>query len=87
MTKTKNRTRPLVLLAGIGALGAILCTASASWAQFHGGTGSLRRCSLSGVNPIYHPDVFGDPAVAKSYGFVQSGGKWHVSPELCHRHH
>jgi hypothetical protein len=85
--------RAFVLLAGIAALGA-LCTASAGWAQhvqkkgFQGGTGHLKRCSLTGVNPVHHPDVFGDAAVAKSYGFVQSkDGKWHVSPELCHRRH
>jgi hypothetical protein len=90
---TINGTRAFVLLAGVVALGA-LCTASTSWAQhvqkkgFQGGTGSLRHCSLSGVNPVHHPDVFGDPAVAKSYGFVQStDGRWHVSPELCHRRH
>jgi len=31
-------------------------------------------------NPAYHPGIFGNPAVAKSYGFVQStDGTWHVS--------
>ena len=93
MRMAMNGTRAFVLLAGIAAL-ASLSTASTSWAQhvqkkgFQGGTGHLKHCSLSGVNPIYHPDVFGDPAVAKSYGFVQSkDGRWHVSPELCHRRH
>jgi hypothetical protein len=36
-------------------------------------------CSLEGVNPVYHPWIFGNPAVAKSYGFVQSrDGTWHA---------
>ena len=89
MRMTINRIRAFVLLAGVVALGA-LSTASTSWAQhvqkkgFQGGTGSLRHCSLTGVNPVHHPDVFGDPAVAKSYGFVQSAdGNWHVSQRLC----
>jgi hypothetical protein len=26
--------------------------------------------SLDGVNPVYHPDIFCNPAVARSYGLV-----------------
>ena len=37
-------------------------------------------CSLDGVNPAYHPGIFGNPAVARSYGFVKSHGTWHVQP-------
>jgi hypothetical protein len=37
--------------------------------------------SLDGVNPAYHPGIFGNPAVARSYGFVKSrDGGWHVRP-------
>ena len=37
--------------------------------------------SLDGVNPAYHPGIFGNPAVARSYGFVKSrNGTWHVQP-------
>jgi hypothetical protein len=32
--------------------------------------GSVQRCSLDGVNPVHHPEIFGNPAVALSYGFV-----------------
>ena len=84
-----NRTRLFVLFAASALLGP-LCISSTSWAQygqpnaqsgFLGGTGAVERCSLSGVNPAYHPEVFGNPAVAKSYGFVQSNdGSWHVAP-------
>jgi hypothetical protein len=35
--------------------------------------------SLDGVNPAYHPGIFGNPAVARSYGFEKSrDGTWHV---------
>jgi hypothetical protein len=32
----------------------------------------VKPCSLDGVNPVYHPDIFGNPAVARSFGFVRS---------------
>jgi hypothetical protein len=73
-------TKTFVLLAGIAALG-VLGTVSTSWAQ----RGNVRACSLSGVNPADHPNIFNDPATAKSYGFVQVNGAWHVSRDLCHR--
>jgi hypothetical protein len=35
--------------------------------------------SMDGVNPAYHPDIFGNPATARAYGFVQSRDHtWHV---------
>ncbi len=38
-------------------------------------------CSLDGVNPAFHPEIFGNPAVARSYGFVRSRyGGWQVIP-------
>jgi hypothetical protein len=41
--------------------------------------GHVRPCSLAGVNPAYHPDIFGDPAAARSFGFVRGpGGAWQV---------
>ena len=27
--------------------------------------GFVKACSLDGVNPVYHPAIFGDPAVAR----------------------
>ena len=43
--------------------------------------GFVKPCSLDGVNPVYHPDIFGNPAVARSFGFVLSrDGAWHVIP-------
>jgi hypothetical protein len=47
--------------------------------------GSVVPCSLDGVNPAYHPEIFGSPAAASAYGFVRSrDGAWQVRPN-CHR--
>jgi hypothetical protein len=41
--------------------------------------GSVQPCSLDGVNPAHHPQIFGNPAVALSYGFVLGPDRiWHV---------
>jgi hypothetical protein len=46
--------------------------------------GYVVPCSLDGVNPIFHPDIFGSAAAARQFGFVQSrDGVWHVEPN-CH---
>jgi hypothetical protein len=67
----------LAMAASLGVLGS----ASTAWAQydfdFEGGY--VRPCSLDGVNPAYHPEVFANPAVARAYGFAQSrDGTWHT---------
>jgi hypothetical protein len=47
--------------------------------------GFVLPCSLGGVNPVYHPHIFGNPSVARSYGFVRSrDGTWYVVPN-CQR--
>ena len=48
--------------------------------------GAVTPCSLAGVNPAHHPEIFGNPAVAaREYGFVKSrDGTWQVAPN-CHR--
>jgi hypothetical protein len=71
-----------VLISAIAMLGA-LATASAK--DHHERGGHVMACSLHGVNPAHHPEIFGDPDVAHSYGFVKSdSGKWHVENN-CHR--
>jgi hypothetical protein len=42
--------------------------------------GAVTPCSLAGVNPVHHPEVFGNPAVAaRDYGFIRSrDGSWRV---------
>jgi hypothetical protein len=47
--------------------------------------GSVVACSLDGVNPAHHPEIFGNPTVASAYGFVRSrDGTWQVRPN-CRR--
>ena len=47
--------------------------------------GSVVPCSLAGVNPVYHPEIFGNAGTAYAYGFVRSrDGAWQVRPN-CHR--
>ena len=47
--------------------------------------GYVVPCSLAGVNPAYHPEIFGNPATATAYGFVRSrDGTWQVGPS-CRR--
>lgn len=54
--------------------------------EHHEKGGNVMACSLHGVNPAHHPEIFGNPAAAKAYGFVQSStGKWHVQSG-CRRH-
>jgi hypothetical protein len=71
------------------ALG-ILSTASAALAGGDNDDGAheggfVIRCSLDGVNPVYHPDISGNPAVAREYGFVKSrNGGWQVE-KVCAR--
>jgi hypothetical protein len=76
--------RALVMSAAITALG-IVGTASALANQNSDRNrdrgGFVTPCSLDGVNPAYHPEVFANAAVAAQYGFVQGpGGVWHVRP-------
>jgi hypothetical protein len=62
---------PLVIIAAVVVLG----TASAAWSTFvNDGMGRfVIPCCLNGVNPAYHPDIFGNPAVAREYGLVPEG--------------
>jgi hypothetical protein len=70
-----------VAIAMTAALGVL---ASATWAAMEEGEkadrgASVIPCSLVGVNPAYHPEIFGDAAVARSYGFIQGPNRvWHV---------
>ena len=64
-----------------GVLGA----PSAAWAGYDYDRDEGPRvvpCSLAGINPVYHPRIFGNPAFAKAnYGFVQGrDGTWRVIP-------
>jgi hypothetical protein len=72
----------LMMLGVAGALG--LASTVSAFATEHDGRnhqgGFVVPGSLDGVNPAYHPEIFGNRAVAASYGFVQSpDGTWRVA--------
>ncbi len=47
--------------------------------------GAIVPCSLDGINPAFHPEIFGNPARARSYGFVRSpNGTWQVVANCRH---
>ena len=77
-----------LVLATFAVLGG-LAAGSSAWSQGISGVpregGFVKPCSLDGVNPALHPEVFANPAVAlHEYGFVRGReGQWHVIPN-CH---
>jgi hypothetical protein len=76
-----------VVLAVTAAFG-LVGTSSAAWSFFDSRYyrgGFVKPCSLDGVNPAYHPDIFGNPAFAKAvYGFVLGPDNvWRVE-DNCH---
>jgi hypothetical protein len=75
-----NRTISTLLLAT--ALGAVSVASAVASDRSSGRSdrgGYVVPGSLDGVNPAYHPDIFGNPAAAAAYGFVRSrDGAWHV---------
>jgi hypothetical protein len=89
MTGNMSGKRAWVALAAVAALG-ILATTSASATDHDRNNGrerggSVVPCSLDGVNPAHHPDIFGNAAAAQSYGFVRGpNGTWHVRAD-CRR--
>jgi len=74
----------LALTGSLSVLGATLALAKDDMDQRGERGGSVVRCSLNGVNPAFHPEVFANPAAAaRDYGFVRSrDGSWHVQ-ENC----
>jgi hypothetical protein len=67
------------------AAALLLDTASSALAKGHTNPGgNVRPCSLDGVNPVHHPQIFGNAATAREFGFVQSPDHtWHVDQRLC----
>jgi hypothetical protein len=70
----------LAAITALGILGAASAVAGSD--RDRGRESCVVPCSLDGVNPVYHPRIFGNPAFAKAhYGFVQGrDGTWHVIP-------
>jgi hypothetical protein len=82
----KNAFVALVITA-MGVLGAASAVARDDVDTRGERGGSVMPCSLSGVNPAVHPEIFGNPAVAaKEYGFVKTrDGIWHVQDNCFSR--
>jgi hypothetical protein len=85
------RLKPFGTLTIIAGLSVLACS-SIVFAQDNGRNSGKERggwvvpCSLDGVNPAQHPEIFGSPTVAKSYGFVRSrDGSWHVAENCLRR--
>jgi hypothetical protein len=76
----------LAVTTALGVLGAASAVAKDEDGDRRGNLGgSVRPCSLDGVNPVHHPEVFSNAATALSFGFVKSrDGTWQVVPN-CHR--
>jgi hypothetical protein len=76
-----NGKMAFVALAVTTILGAASAAASDRSDRGRDRYGAVFPCSLDGVNPAYHPYIFGNPAAAAAYGFVRSrDGGWYVRP-------
>jgi len=88
MTGRMIGTRACVAGAVIAALGVLSATSVSATDRERGGRergGFVQPCSLDGVNPVQHPEIFGNAATAASYGFVQSADHtWRVRAD-CRR--
>ena len=74
----------LALTAALSILGATSAAAGGDRDRGNRERGYVVPCSLVGVNPVYHPDIFGNAGTAYAYGFVRSrDGAWQVIPS-CH---
>lgn len=63
--------RAFAVIAMSAALG-LLATSSATASDHRHDRGFVMPCSLDGINPVFHSDIFGNSAAARSYGFVRS---------------
>jgi hypothetical protein len=73
-------TKTRIALAAALVLGT-LGTASAALAAQGDDRGSVMPGSMDGVNPAYHPDIFGNPNTARAYGFVETPHGWAAAPK------
>jgi hypothetical protein len=70
-----NHTRIPFALSAAVAIGVLIGDSAAhagSKDDGESGGGFVVPGNLDGVNPAYHPDIFGNPSVARAYGFVPS---------------
>jgi hypothetical protein len=79
---TRNQAfAALAVTTALGVLGTASALAKDDFGDRGGERGAVQPCSLDGVNPVHHPEIFGNAATARSFGFVQAkDGTWHVLP-------
>jgi hypothetical protein len=70
MTTGSKAFAALAVTTALVVLGAAAAEAGMDHDQTRERGGSVRPCSLDGVNPAQHPEIFGHPTVALSYGFI-----------------
>lgn len=76
--------KAFAVLAVVGAVSLGDSSVAWSFGYHYWRGGYVIPCSLDGVNPVYHPEIFGNPAVARAYGFVRGPDHaWHVMKN-CH---
>ena len=84
-----NATNAFTALAAAAMM--VLGVAAATASDRNSGRergGAVMPCSLDGVNPVYHPDIFGNPIAARSYGFVLGSDRvWRVRPDCSRLRH
>ena len=71
-TKTKTALSVAIVL---GALGSASAALAGDQTEERGGY--VLPGSMDGVNPVYHPGIFGNADAAKAYGFVASPSRKH----------
>jgi hypothetical protein len=80
----KHKIVGLAVIAAVSVLGAAAMANDRDDNRQERG-GAVQRCSLDGVNPAVHPEVFGNAATAQSFGFFQTPDHtWHVRAD-CRR--
>ncbi|HEY6259002.1 MAG TPA: hypothetical protein VIY51_24760 [Xanthobacteraceae bacterium] len=73
------------IVAAVGVIGITSALANERGDRSRERGGFVQPCSLVGVNPAYHPEIFGNAAAAAAYGFVQGPGRtWQVRGD-CRR--
>ena len=81
----KNALIALPLAVTLSTGGVVSAAASDTSMDKGESGGFVQPCSLAGINPAHHPKIFGNPAVAATYGFVRSpDGAWQVRPGCRH---
>ena len=78
--------RAFVVIAITTVIGVLGAASAASAHGRHHVRGYVLPCSLDGVKPVDHPGIFGNPAVARAYGFVQGPDRvWRVDSNCLKR--